>query len=532
MIDQELTLPTFKIKEKIPFSSQLFDADNELREIYQKLGDPISKDPSHLYFKTTYESLIEDLTFLKDSGFERFIDLHLSQSQIEDHERNLNFTLYNFQNFIYISIVLPLKNGEKVPNLEKLWSPSLWEQREAFDNFGIVFREDYDLVRYFSRNSLSDNFKNPLANKGFSQLQNCEGTQLGELGLFYTSTQDKVEKAEVDIGRYHRGCEQVLLNTSLSGMIPLLERSFFQSSESLVTAYCRGLERLLDIEVPAKGQAIRMIFLETERITHHLRYLLNTFYLIKDDLFFNEVLSLLEGFKYARSLWTSRSSFNTPLCLGGIKEEAGNSWLSETLKFSEKLESFTTRLESFFFRDKGAHLRLKSLVTINRSDALDLCLSGPAMRACGLNHDLRKIHPFYFYNQLDLQVVLGTHGDALDRHLVHLAELKESAVMVFQLLDNLPLGRFRSEKIWSDHGRLNLPKRIDKKETYMSQEGPGGEIGVHMGYSGGDRLDFIKLYSASRPLAQAVSQVLKGCSLEELPLGVSSLGIHPAEVHK
>ena len=230
--------------------------------------------------------------------------------------------------------------------------------------------------------------------------------------------------------------------------------------------YAMALEQLAQLEVPERGQIIRVLLMEVSRIAAHLIYLGTTAIdLGAIGMFFNtfkereEIYTILDQY-------TGHRMNNTYVCIGGVFADVDDqvsgmlrTWLQNFLGEVDTFENLLTG-------NRIWHDRNKDVGVINREQALDWALSGPNLRGSGEPYDLRKAQPYCGYENYEFEVPVGTVGDCFDRYMVRTEEMRQSAKIALQALDKLQASK--GGQILVEDRRYVLPPK-DKVHTSMEE---------------------------------------------------------------
>lgn len=286
----------------------------------------------------------------------------------------------------------------------------------------------------------------------------------GTIRIELTVDGERVVKSDINPGYLHRGFEKESEHSTYTQIFPYTDRLNYVSPLINNVGYAMAVEKLMGItEVPIRAQYIRVIVSELSRITDHLTCVgasameLGAFapflFLVKVREWIYELLEELTGARLTHSY----------VRVGGVFQDL-------TPGFSEKLTALLDKMEGVVDESKGLlngnrifYDRMSGVGVFSKEDATAFGLTGPCMRACGIDLDIRKDFPYLVYDQLEFDVPVGTTGDCLDRYLVRLEEVKQSTSILRQCLDKIPKG-----PVMIDDPRCTLP---DKQETYNSIEG-------------------------------------------------------------
>ena len=294
------------------------------------------------------------------------------------------------------------------------------------------------------------------------------------------------------IGYMHRGGEKLSESMDYRQAIGYQDRTEYLSQFNAELCYVVAVEKLAGLVPPERAEYIRVILAEMNRISSHFMFLgaFGTDLGVFGTSFtyaFRERENLLDLFEEVSGDRLMYAYFRP----GGVAWDVPRNfkervrWVCEQSRIgSDDLDRLLTDNEIFIARTRG-------IGRISADDAIDYGLSGPMLRASGVNWDLRKDEPYSIYDRFDFNIPLGSNGDSYDRYLVRLAEIKESVRIVEQALEQMP-----------DEGPF-LPERMPRLlrpaagEIYMRCEDPRGEYGVYIISKGGTQPYRLRIRSAS-----------------------------------
>jgi NADH:ubiquinone oxidoreductase subunit D len=187
---------------------------------------------------------------------------------------------------------------------------------------------------------------------------------------------------------------------------------------------------------------------------------------------------------------------------------------------------------------------------ISKEDAIAYGLSGPNLRSSGVDHDLRKKHPYLDYQNYDFDVPIGTNGDVYDRYLIRVEEIRQSVKILRQLADKCPT----SGPTWVDDKRVRIPAKervhnsmealihhfkffmegfdMPPGEAYSQTEGPNGEVGFYIISRGGPKAARMRIRAPSFYMFQGVDEMIKGQMIGDLVAAVGSVNIIAGELDR
>ncbi len=251
---------------------------------------------------------------------------------------------------------------------------------------------------------------------------------------------EQIEKAEVDIGYLHRGFEKMAEVVDYNGVIPYTDRLNYVSPLINNMGYCMAVEKLLGISVPERCHYIRVIVSEISRITDHLTCIgasameLGAFsvflYMIKAREYLWELVEMVTGARLTVSYCR----------VGGVKADLPSDFNEPCRKAFEETRSVIGEANGLLTRNRIFADRMCGTGLISAEDAISYGITGPFLRASGVEFDVRKDCPYAVYDQLDFDVPIGSEGDNMDRYLVRLEEMEQSMRIVEAALRQMPGG--------------------------------------------------------------------------------------------
>jgi NADH dehydrogenase I D subunit len=272
---------------------------------------------------------------------------------------------------------------------------------------------------------------------------------------------ERIVKATPVLGFLHRGVEKLAEDGTYHQFIPHTDRLDYVCAMYNNFAYVRAVEKLLDMKVPERAEYLRTIVAEIQRIIGHLFWLgtqaLDIGAMTVFFYTFREREVLLDFFD---DLCGARLT-TTWYRIGGVENDISPKLIDHLYKFlenfSEKLDEYNALLET----NRIWLARTKGIAVISAEDAISFGLSGPTLRGSGVDYDLRKYEPYGAYDKVQWEVPVGKNGDTYDRYWIRILEMKESAKIVKQCLDQLPQGPYMVED-----PRVTLPQK-DKVFTNL-----------------------------------------------------------------
>ena len=371
----------------------------------------------------------------------------------------------------------------------------------------------------------------------------------GVLRLVMEMDGEIVERADPHIGLLHRGTEKLIEHKTYLQAVPYFDRLDYVSPMCQEHAYALAVEKLLDIEVPKRGQYIRVLFSELSRILNHILNI-TTFALDVGAMTpllwgFEEREFLMEFYERASGARLHAAYFRP----GGIHQDLPDGLLDDIAKWSESFPGFVEDMENLLTNNRIFKQRTVDIGAVNQDEAQSLGFTGPCIRASGLPWDLRKSRPYDCYSEVDFDIPVGKTGDCYARYLVRVEEMRQSLRIIKQCLDNIPIGPVKSTD-----NKIAPPKRGDMKksmealihhfklytegyhvpagETYSAVEAPKGEFAVYLVSDGSNKPYRCKIRAPGFAFLSAMDYLSKGHMLADTVAIIGSLDIVFGEIDR
>jgi len=360
---------------------------------------------------------------------------------------------------------------------------------------------------------------------------------------------ETVVKATPDIGFLHSGFEKLAESKTYHQCIPLTDRLDYVAGMSNNLAYVLAVEKLLEIEVPPRAQAIRVLLCELQRIASHLFWLgthahdigamTPLFYALRER---DEILFLFERVCGARLT----PSF---LRIGGLAQDLPDGFKEKCREFVNSFPAHVDEYETLLTRNTIWMRRTQGVGAVSASEAINFGLSGPLLRASNVPWDLRKEMPYSGYEAYQFIVPTGRNGDVYDRYQVRLMEMRQSNEIVRQVLDKMPSG-----PVLADNPKVvyppkqKVPQSIESLihhfhiasegfeppagEVYASIESPKGELGFYLVSDGTNRPWRFRVRPPSFINLSCLPAMVEGRMVADVVAIIGSIDIVLAEVDR
>jgi NADH-quinone oxidoreductase subunit D len=284
----------------------------------------------------------------------------------------------------------------------------------------------------------------------------------GNIHMKLTLEGEKIHEAIVNIGYLHRGFEKECENHTWQQIFPYTDRLNYVSPMLNNTGYALAVEKLLGIEVPERAQYLRVIVGEIARLADHLTYMAAQvmemgaftpyFYCMKGRELLYDILEEISGARLTHSY----------VRIGGVAWDLYDGFEAQTEAALTKIEEITLEIEAMMNRNRIFLDRMQGIAVISAEEAVAYGWTGPCLRGSGVDYDVRKAAPYLVYDRMDFEIPIGTDGDNLDRYLVRIEEMRQSARIIRQAMEQIAPGPVEVED------RLVVMPR--KAETYNTIE--------------------------------------------------------------
>ena len=358
-----------------------------------------------------------------------------------------------------------------------------------------------------------------------------------------------VETAEPEIGYLHTGIEKNSENKRYVHVIPMTDRLDYLNPPGNNLAFCLATEKLLDIDIPERAQALRVIMCELARIASHLVWLGTHALDIGAMTVFlycwrerEMVLDLNEEISGVRMM-------TSYIRIGGVAKDATRPWLDGIYDFIDYFPAKVDEYELLLTKNPIWMDRTQGIGVLSREEAINWSLSGPALRASGVNWDIRKSRPYSGYEKYSFDVPVYKGGDIYDRYRVRIEEMRQSREIINQVIQKLPTGDYKTPD-----NKVSLPPRetlhtsmealihhfklvsegisVPKGETYVPIEGPRGEVGFYIVSDGTNVPYRVKLRAPSFMAIPGMCQMMTGCYIADVVGIIGSIDIVMGEVDR
>ena len=434
-----------------------------------------------------------------DAGYRMLFDLFAVDERTRRHrphdgDFSLVLELMSLRPHRRVRLRVPVRDaGTVLPSITSLWPAADWYEREVYDMFGLRFdghpnlrrilmpptweghplRKDHPArateMEPFSLDDAQQEVEDEALRLDPEQW-GLRGGDRGELLFLNVGPQhpgthgvlrvalvldgEEIVDCACDIGFHHRGAEKMAERQTWHTFIPYTDRIDYLGGVMNNLPYVLAVERLAGIEVPSRAVMIRILLCELFRISSHLVWygtfaqdvgaLSPVFYMFTDR---EEALRIVE------SICGDRMHPNW-LRIGGVAEDLPPGWDVLVTDFANRLEKHLREYDSMVMGNRIFQARTRGVGAYTTDEAIDWGVTGPGLRATGLEWDLRKVAPYSGYEQMDFEVPTASAGDGYDRARVRVEEMRQSLRMLRQCVREMPDGPVKS-----DHPHTTPPPR-------------------------------------------------------------------------
>ncbi len=586
------------------------DVEAQLQARFPTAIQDVERAHGEIDFTVKANALLDVARFLRNEPGLEFVHLAdltgLDRSALPPRQRKPGekrfasiYHLYSIPHRRRIRLTVPAEGPDDkptVPSLYPLWKAAFCLEREAYDLVGIHYEGHPDLKRImlpwdwvghplrkdqplggeevpFSMTwndpdfaTLGKQIKDPPPvqaplPKGVDPSQHMvinlgphHPATHGVLRIAVELDGERVVSAHPDTGYLHSGFEKQGEHVRYKDFVPYTDRMDYTSAMCNNLGYCLAVEKLLNVEIPPRAQAIRVVVAELQRIAAHLIWLathiLDTsgtgmsllMYALREREMILDIFEMICGARMTTSY----------VRIGGVWKDVPPAFVPKVQEFCELYPKRLDEYERMLSNSVVLRKRLEGIGVLSQEDALSLGVTGPLLRGSGVYYDLRKLAPYSGYDRYEFDVPLSNRGDSWGRYEVRMQEMRQSIRIIRQALEDVK--RTEGEPYKTTDRKVALPPRAELDtsmealihhfklvtegikpppgEVYFGHENPKGELGFYVVSDGSAHPYRLRVRGPSFVNIFATNTMARGHLLSDLIAIIGSIDIVLGEVDR
>lgn len=539
------------------------------------------------------EQIFEAVKLAYSTGGEMLLDITIIDYLDYPSPQPTRFALVyiirhkDFKEFIVLKTYL---SEPKCLSITSIYKAADWLERECYDQYGVIFeghpnlkrilnhwqfegfplRKDYpvtkgqyctqaeDLMPEMNKRLLEkgliskdcdNNYSECLKDLMFINIGPSHPATHGTIRNFSALDGETVVSNITEIGYLHRGFEKSCENHTYNQIIPYTDRLDYCSATTNNIAFAKTVEEMLGVTLPERAVFIRVLVMELSRVINHLvclaaqlvdmGALTNYWYLYNPRESAYTFFSKLTGARLT----------NSYMRIGGMSYDLYEGYEEDLKQIIKEIEAGVSDALSLTEHNRIFQDRTQDVCPVSAAEAINRGLSGPNLRASGVNYDMRTANPYYHYEQFDFDVAIGSVGDIYDRIMVRFEEIKQSVRIMKQILGNIPDGKIcvdnpaivlpdKTDVYNSIEGTMNQFKliyegvQVPSQEYYGSIEATNGELGFYIVSNGSGYPHKVKVRAPSFLAMSAYTSMVEGSMLADAVLNLGSINIIAGEMDR
>ena len=326
-------------------------------------------------------------------------------------------------------------------------------------------------------------------------------------------------------GYLHRGIEKLGESRTYPQMVPFTDRLDYVSSMLNNHAYVLAVEKLAEIEVPERGEYLRVIMAELMRISSHLMtvgFILNEMGAFFTPLMyaFREREKILDLFEMVCG---QRLTYNY-MRIGGVSQDIPGEFMPALSRFIDEMPGYIDEYDQLLKENEILLARTKGVGILSPEKAINSSVSGPVLRASGVNWDIRRADPYSIYDRFDFEVPTGKVGDTYDRYRMRILEMRQSVRIIKQAMEQIPEGDVRT--------KVSAALKAPKGEAYGHVEAPKGELGFYLVSDGSTKPYRFKIRAPAFLNLTVIRDLFTGWKLADAMVMFGSIDVCMGEVDR
>jgi len=508
---------------------------------------------------------LEDLTAIDESARRR---------RESDADYTMVYSLLAFDPPTRVRIKVPIRGqNPSVRSITDIWPSADWYEREVFDMMGIRFDGHPNLQRilmpyHWEGHPLRKSYPGrateltaythddarhlqPMDAGFYVREKDGKHHMVLNVGPHHVSTHglmryivslegEIITDVDMDIGYHHRGVEKIGERQTWNQFIPYTDRVDYLAGAANNLPYVMAVEKLAGIRVPEKAQITRVLLSELFRLSNHLVFFATlshdvgamtpNFYTFREREMILDIVELITGGRLHPSWFR----------LGGLQADLPEGWKEKVDQFLKIFPKRLKEYEALITNNPIFKARTMGIGRLTLDQAIDWGVSGPNLRACGMEWDLRKKFPYSGYDAFEFDIPTGTAGDCYDRYRIRVEEMRQSIRIIDQAASGMPTGRYvtddyryvipKRDDMLKDiesliHHFINVTRgpKIPEGEAYASCEIPRGEQGYYVVSDGVGYAYRMRIRAPGFANVQVIPLMSIGWSLSDLIAIIGSI---------
>jgi NADH-quinone oxidoreductase subunit C/D len=540
-------------------------------KFYTAFGDDVLEIPK--------AHIVPVLRYLRESDrFDFLMDICGVDYPARAKRFDVVYHLFSSKDSSRLRIKCQVGEGESIHSVLSVWKGADWFERETYDMFGIIFeghpnlrkilthhqfvghplRKDYEAdAQQHCTSVIPIHFDNEpgvdgsVLNEKYVPLNvgPSHPAMHGTLRVMVELDGETIVRANPEIGYLHRCFEKMAETHPYNQVIPYTDRLNYCSAPMNNVGYCKTVEKLLGVTIPPKAMAMRVVLCELSRVIDHI-VCVGT-----GGVDLGALSAFFHLFTYREKCYTLFEK----LCgarltvsmtrVGGMAQDVPEGWWNDVLTFCKEMKEEIDEISRLMLDNKIFIKRTQGVCPVTATEAVEWGYTGPLLRACGVNLDLRKAQPYYGYDALNFDVPVGTNGDIYDRYLVRVEEMKQSIRIIEQIAKNPPGGDYtirdkgivlpeKKDVYGNIEGLMNHFMLVIKGlrppigEVYDATEAANGELGFYLVSDGTANPYRLKVRPPCFAIYQSFPSVVKGAMIADAIATVASMNLIAGELDR
>ena len=355
----------------------------------------------------------------------------------------------------------------------------------------------------------------------------------GTVKFLLTLDGETVVDCSIEVGYLHRGFEKMCESVTWTNVFPYTDRLNYCSAIMNNVGYALAVEKLLGIECTDRCQYIRVVMNELSRIADHYTNIAAAALelgALTAFIYFVEAREIVWDF--LEMVCGARLTSNY-VRIGGLMCDLPADFDEKIQAVYPKLDALYDDVDKLLTKNRIFLDRMRDTGTISKESAISFGFTGPCLRACGVNYDVRKAQPYMHYDRFDFDIPLGTTGDNFDRYLVRMEEIKQSYKIIKQALKEMPDGPINVDNPYMRQpSKQDVYSKMEEMiahfkmtieglkppvgEVYMATEAANGELGFYLVSDGGGRPYKCRVRPPCFTMTAGVEEIVRGAMLADI----------------